>query len=106
MDKKPAPKILKGFVRAIQRELHPEAIILFGSHARGDAGKWSDYDILVVSKTFKNVHPHDRAVSVLRFHPGTVPLDVVCYTPEEFNALKHAATLAREAAREGVQLTV
>jgi predicted nucleotidyltransferase len=38
-------------VRAIGRiveAMQPEAIYLFGSHARGDAGPDSDYDLLVI----------------------------------------------------------
>ncbi len=32
----------------IAREFNPERVILFGSHARGDAGKYSDVDLLVL----------------------------------------------------------
>lgn len=32
----------------IAREFEPDKIILFGSHARGDAGKYSDVDIMVI----------------------------------------------------------
>jgi predicted nucleotidyltransferase len=35
-------------VKRIVRKFHPEKIILFGSHARGDAGPDSDVDLLVV----------------------------------------------------------
>ena len=39
---------IKTFAQAIAKRYSPEKIILFGSHARGDAGKYSDVDILVV----------------------------------------------------------
>lgn len=32
----------------VVRHFEPEAVILFGSHARGDADEDSDYDLLVV----------------------------------------------------------
>ncbi len=32
----------------IAREFNPERVILFGSHARGDAGQYSDVDLLVL----------------------------------------------------------
>jgi predicted nucleotidyltransferase len=38
------PELLERVVRYFD----PEAVILFGSHARGDAGPDSDYDLLVV----------------------------------------------------------
>jgi len=31
-------EVLRGMVQAIVREIDPERIYLFGSHARGDAG--------------------------------------------------------------------
>ena len=35
-------------VKRIVRKFHPEQIILFGSHARGDAAPESDLDLLIV----------------------------------------------------------
>jgi len=35
-------------VRRIVSQFHPDKIILFGSHARGEAGPDSDVDLLVV----------------------------------------------------------
>ena len=35
-------------VKRIVKRFHPDKIILFGSHARGDAGPDSDVDLLVV----------------------------------------------------------
>ena len=32
----------------IAREFKPQKIILFGSHARGDVGKYSDVDVMVI----------------------------------------------------------
>jgi predicted nucleotidyltransferase len=40
--------VITEMVERIVREFQPEKIILFGSHARGDAHKWSDVDLLVV----------------------------------------------------------
>ena len=38
---------IQEMVRRIVRQFHPERVILFGSHARGDAGPDSDVDLLV-----------------------------------------------------------
>jgi len=46
--KKPLNKYILEMARRIERSFHPERIILFGSHARGDAGPDSDADLLVV----------------------------------------------------------
>ncbi len=39
---------LAELVRRLVEAYEPERIYLFGSHARGDAGADSDYDLLVV----------------------------------------------------------
>ncbi|HSS51939.1 MAG TPA: nucleotidyltransferase domain-containing protein, partial [Thermoanaerobaculia bacterium] len=41
-------KEIRQMVRRIVSQFHPEKIILFGSHARGDAGPDSDVDLLIV----------------------------------------------------------
>ncbi|MEK6301928.1 MAG: nucleotidyltransferase domain-containing protein [Acidobacteriota bacterium] len=39
---------IKEICDSIAREFHPEKIIVFGSHAHGDPGPFSDLDLLVV----------------------------------------------------------
>src|SRR5579875_1577019 len=39
---------IQRMVRRIVRDFHPERVILFGSHARGEAGPDSDVDLLIV----------------------------------------------------------
>lgn len=40
--------------------IHLDRAILFGSYARGTAGKWSDIDIALISKDFTGVGFYDR----------------------------------------------
>ncbi len=52
----------------IAREFHPEKIILFGSHARGDAQPDSDVDLLVIMDS--DQHPSRTAAEITcRVHP-------------------------------------
>ena len=44
------PEVLRRLVDIIVREADPEAIILFGSRARGDARADSDIDLLVIER--------------------------------------------------------
>ena len=44
---------IREFVRQINKKFSPEKIILFGSRAKKDHLKDSDYDIIVVSKKFQ-----------------------------------------------------
>ena len=66
-------RIVEGFA--------PERIILFGSHARGNASRWSDIDLLVVMKKA----PDLRELTVeIRQTLSDLPVskDIVVTTPE------------------------
>ncbi len=64
----------------IAREFNPERVILFGSHARGDAGKYSDVDLLVLmpfeGKSFR------KATEIRRRVRPDFPVHLVVRTPE------------------------
>ncbi len=64
------------------RKYEPERIILFGSHARGEADEYSDLDIVVIKETEERFL--DRLKTVYELVQPTFALDVVVYTPEEF----------------------
>lgn len=60
--------------------------ILFGSSARGDADHWSDIDLIVIKRTDKRFL--DRLADVIEaIHPDFA-LDVLVYTPEEFERMR------------------
>jgi predicted nucleotidyltransferase len=88
-------------VRRIATRFQPHKIILFGSHARGEAGPHSDVDLLVV------MPPHgskrERAVEIYGLLAGMgLPKDVIVVTPEEFEAYSDApGTVIRTARQEG-----
>ena len=44
----PVQPVIRRMVRRLVKQFDPDQIILFGSHARGDAGPDSDIDLLVV----------------------------------------------------------
>jgi len=88
-------------VERIVRGFNPERIILFGSHARGDAGPDSDVDLLVVMQV-KGSRRRAR-LSIRRALRGIpMPKDIIVTTPEDFQWRKEiAGTIERPAAREG-----
>ncbi len=63
----------------------PEKIYLFGSQARKDADQNSDIDFLLVTET--NKPKKKRAIDFRKELRGKneYPLDIMVYTPEEFN---------------------
>lgn len=40
--------------------IHVEKALVFGSRARGDADKWSDIDIAIISKDFEGIRYRDK----------------------------------------------
>jgi predicted nucleotidyltransferase len=89
-------------VQRIARDFSPERIILFGSHARGDAREDSDIDLLVL---FRDVDdPRARAAEVYAALIGCseLPKDIVVSTTARFERYRNVAnTVYWPAAREG-----
>lgn len=82
--------------------LHPERIILFGSHAWGTPGPDSDLDLLVIV-TDSDLLPQKRAQAADRSLFGLgVPWDVIVHTRTESEQASRVRTsLTSKALREG-----
>jgi uncharacterized protein len=83
------------------KELHPLRIVLFGSHARGDAGPDSDVDLFIVMNSNESFFERARHVSSI-FNPRDWSLDAFVFTPEEVAADSgRNGTLVEIVEREG-----
>ena len=95
---------LERIVRAVSA-WHPDQVILFGSHARGDAGPESDLDVLVVLPTDALV-TRDVVID-MRLAIGTlsVDYDLVVTSRAEFAWRRnYAGAIEYPAAHEGVSV--
>lgn len=94
-------KEIRQMVRRIVSRFRPETIILFGSHARGDAGPDSDVDLLIVMPVEGS--RREKAVEIgVALHDIRLPKDIIVTTPEAFESRKEiVGTIERPAAREG-----
>ena len=92
---------IEAMVQRIVRQFAPHQVILFGSHARGDARPDSDVDLLVVMP----VEGSKREMQIeirIALHDFRIPKDVVVVTPEEVLRKKDVVgTIVRPALREG-----
>ena len=95
---------LRAFIERLDRVLGPvEGVILFGSWARGEAGIWSDVDVLVVSDALAGLSVPDR-IGLLLEH-AKPPIQPLGYTFDELaRMVRRANPLALSALIEGVFL--
>ncbi len=80
---------------------HPRRVILFGSHARGDAGPQSDVDLIVLFDELDDRYRTEAAmIAVLR--GIRVPIDLLAFSSSEFeDERSRFGSVAGPAAREG-----
>jgi predicted nucleotidyltransferase len=92
-------------VRLIVQEVDPQAVILFGSHARGDARADSHVDLMVIEQEPFSAQRSRRAEyarlsKALREFPSA--LDILLYSQDEFDYWKDAPNhVVGRAQREG-----
>jgi uncharacterized protein len=73
---------IQTYADAIAREFSPQKIILFGSHARGEAAPDSDVDLLVIMPRNGKTR-HQQAFEIRQKVSAGFPLDLLVRTPEE-----------------------
>jgi hypothetical protein len=99
---------LTEFVRdhlpTLRERLAPLLVIAFGSRVRGDALSTSDLDLVLVSPQFEAVPFLRRAATVLELldYPGG--LELLCYTPGEFEERRQELGIVRVAVEQGISL--
>ncbi len=76
---------LARYIRLLTEHGNPEKVILFGTLATGGIHEWSDIDLVVVEQTELSFFQRLRRIRKL-LQPR-VGIDVMVYTPEEFNQL-------------------
>ena len=92
--------LIEHVTKTIVEKFQPRRIVLFGSHARGDAGPDSDLDIMVEMDS--ELSPFRRAVEISKAFPfRDWPLDVFAFTPQEIAAQRNVVgdlifTIVRE----------
>lgn len=93
-------------VARIVDRFDPERIILFGSHARGDARPDSDIDLLVVMPIEGS--RREKAIEIgVALDDILVPKDIIVVTPQSFERRKDiVGTVEWPAAHEGKLLHV
>jgi predicted nucleotidyltransferase len=84
---RPSDELVQEIVRRIVEVADPDRIILFGSGARGDMGKHSDLDFLVIKSGDYDRRGLTGKVYRRMFGLGH-PVDIVVSSPESVNRYK------------------
>ncbi len=86
-------------ITSILKSMGAKKIILFGSLVRNQVRVASDVDIIVVLDTKKKFL--DRLDEIYRRIAPSIAVDILVYTPSEFNKMKETNPFVMRALREG-----
>lgn len=107
MDKTELITLLKYFKQQLITKYRIKRLILFGSYSKGDSTEESDVDLIVVGE-FEGKGNFQRAPQLYKewhlIQNIDIPVDFICYTPEEFDGLKTQISLVKEALEEGIEI--
>ena len=92
--------VINRFVKKVVKQFSPQAILLFGSRARGDHLLHSDYDFIIISDKFAGVRWLHRIYAIVKLWEADENIDVLPYTPEEFAAKTVKSSIVRSAMKE------
>ena len=95
---------LAEFKKNVNKVIPIDKLILFGSHATGKTHRWSDVDLVIVSSKFKRKRSFKRANKLYDYWNLRLPVDFLCYTPEEFSRLRKQVTIVREVANTRINI--
>lgn len=91
-------------IKEFKKKVNVEKIIIFGSFARGEFEEDSDLDLILVGKVFEGKPFHERLKGLWLKWDLRIPVDFLCYTPEEFENLKKGVNIVSEAVKEGIEV--
>jgi len=94
-------EIIHTYVNELNRLIRVERVILFGSYAQGEPLITSDIDLVVISKSFKDMDFADRLFFLLKHWQAHIGADILGYTPEEFDRFSKGITLLAEIKKNG-----
>ena len=99
-----AMRMVKNYVRILDRKINVRKAILTGSRATGSYLEDSDVDLIIVSDDFSEMQLPERLKFLQKQWKSRIPLEAFGYTVNEFRTLRERSTYVREAIRIGIRL--
>lgn len=96
------------FINGI-KEWKIEKVIIFGSRIRGNHLKNSDLDLILISEDFKGLSLTDRIGKISQYYnhwKADFSLELLCYTPEEFEKKRKQIGMVKEAVEQGITINI
>lgn len=95
---------IKTVAARLASSVNAECIILFGSHARGNATENSDVDLMIIAESDLPRFKRSRELYKL-FRPYPFGMDLIVYTPKEIEkGKKSSVSFVSNVLREGMVL--
>lgn len=85
---------LARYVQLLREQYAPQRILLFGSLISGEVKEWSDIDLVIIKETERKFL--DRIREVLQLLRPQVGVDILVYTPDEFDQLVQQRAFVRD----------
>lgn len=97
---------IKAIAERLKKDYHAEKVILFGSHARGEATEDSDVDILVITHTNERLFERmATALEIISDLYDGLPLSPIVLRPDEIEErLSAGDQFVQEILEEGIEL--
>ncbi|OPY07854.1 MAG: Nucleotidyltransferase domain protein [Syntrophaceae bacterium PtaB.Bin095] len=93
---------VRRFVRLVKNaNIKVEKVVIFGSYAKGTAGKWSDVDLAIVSEDFSGIDFNDHKKLVPFLLKSDSKIEPHPFRPEDFT---EDNAFAREIMKSGIEL--
>ena len=107
MDKSELITKLKEFKQQIIKKYGVKRIFLFGSYSKDIVREESDVDLMIVGEFEKKGNLRRAPIFYNEWHLVQnidLPVDIICYTSEEFDSLKTQITIVKEVIEEGMEI--
>lgn len=96
--------LVRKFKKNINKSIKVDKVILFGSRAKGNFHRYSDFDLIIVSSEFKGIPWYKRPAKLYAMWNEDYPLEILCYTPEEISRRMGKIGIVSEAIKKGIEI--
>ncbi|MBI4652738.1 nucleotidyltransferase domain-containing protein [Candidatus Kuenenbacteria bacterium] len=97
-------KIIDHYISTLEKKIRINGVLLFGSFAWGKPDKHSDVDLVIISPNFyrKNFNKRlDLLTNARDKITFQIAMDVIGYTPKEFQDIEKHSMIMTKAKRDG-----